>query len=68
MGDELEIETYIADAKRATAVRHYTIKRISDNTLVARAYTVWVWVDLETGRPIRVPPEFVSAFEGHIVD
>lgn len=67
MGDELEIETYIADAKRATAVRHYTIKRTSDNTLVARAYTVWVWVDLATGRPIRVPPEFVNDFKGHIV-
>jgi acyl-CoA thioester hydrolase len=67
MGDALEITTFIADVKRATAVRHYTIKRIRDDALVARAYAVWVWVDLATGRPIRVPEEFVTAFKGHIV-
>lgn len=67
MGDELEITTFIADAKRATAVRHYTIQRTRDAALIARAYAVWVWVDLATGRPIRVPPEFLVAFEGHVV-
>jgi acyl-CoA thioester hydrolase len=67
MGDELEITTYIADAKRATAVRHYTIKRRKDDALIARAYAVWVWVDLTTGKPIRVPPDFMAAFAGHVV-
>jgi len=67
MGDELEITTFIADVKRATAVRHYLIKRTSDDSLVARAYAVWVWVDLATGRPIKVPSAFVTSFEGHIV-
>jgi acyl-CoA thioester hydrolase len=67
MGDELEITTYITDAKRATVVRHYIIKRINDNAIIARAYALWVWVDLATGQPIRVPPQFVSDFEGHIV-
>ncbi len=67
MGDELEITTFIADAKRATAVRHYLIKRVSDGSLVARAYAMWVWVDLATGRPIRIPAEFAAAFAGHII-
>ncbi len=68
MGDELEITTYISDVKRATAVRHYTIKRTSDDALIARAYAVWVWIDLETGRPIRIPSDFATDFKGHIVD
>lgn len=67
MGDELEITTYIADVKRATAVRHYTIKRTRDEALIARAYAVWVWVDLVSGRPIRIPPDFMDAFTGHVV-
>ncbi|PID85321.1 MAG: hypothetical protein CSB13_08620 [Chloroflexi bacterium] len=67
MGDELEITTYIAGAKRATAVRHYLIKRVCDDSLVAQAYAVWVWVDLATGRPIRIPADFAASFAGHIV-
>jgi acyl-CoA thioester hydrolase len=68
MGDELEITTYISDVKRATAVRHYTIKHTSDDSLIARAYAVWVWINLETGHPIRIPSDFAADFKGHIVD
>lgn len=66
MGDELAVTTFVADVKRATAVRHYTIRRCSDDALMAQAVAVWVWVDLATGRPIRVPADFMAAFAGHI--
>lgn len=67
MGDELEVATWISDVKRSTAVRHFTITRVSDQTLLARAHALWVWVDLATGRPIRIEPEFVADFASNVV-
>ncbi len=66
MGDELEIATYVSDAKRATAVRHYTIHRRRDNALLVRAHVLWVWIDLATGRPRRIPDEFRESFRDNI--
>jgi len=66
LDDELELATWLSDVKRATAVRHYTVTRVSDGALLARARTLWVWVDLETGRPIRVPGAFLADFAPNI--
>jgi acyl-CoA thioesterase FadM len=52
--------------KRATAVRHYTIRRVGDDELLARARVLWVWVDLESGQPIRIPAEFRQDFAPNI--
>lgn len=68
LDDELLVTTWVADVKRATAVRHYTITRASDEALIVRAYALWVWVDLITGKPIRIPAEFMASFDGHVVD
>jgi acyl-CoA thioester hydrolase len=68
LGDTLEIATYVSDAKRATAERHYTIHRLSDGELIARAHVLWVWVDINTGRPVRIPPGFLDEFRENIVD
>jgi acyl-CoA thioester hydrolase len=61
MGDELEIASWTSDVQEATALRHYTIRRVRDQVLLARARTSWVWIDLETSEPIRIP-------EGLLVD
>jgi acyl-CoA thioester hydrolase len=66
LDDELEISTWVSDAKRATAVRHYTIRRISDDKLLARAHVLWVWIDLASGRPIRIPDGFLADFAPNI--
>jgi acyl-CoA thioester hydrolase len=67
MGDELEVATWISNVKRSTAVRHFTITRVQDHMLLARAYALWVWVDLVTGRPIRIDPTFVADFASNVV-
>jgi acyl-CoA thioester hydrolase len=65
MQDELEVSTWISDIKRSSAIRHYTVSR--DGTLLARAFAVWVWVDLKTGQPIHVPEDFIADFAANIV-
>ncbi len=66
LDDELDIATWISNVKRATAVRHYTITRRGDNELLAQARVLWVWVNLESGRPIRIPANFIADFEPNI--
>ena len=66
LGDTLEILTYIGEFGRTSAVRHYAISRASDGALLARAQARWVWVDLKTGRPMRIPQEFAADFAENI--
>ncbi len=66
MGNALTISTWLSEVKRATAVRHYTITRDADQALLARAHVLWVWINLVNGRPIRIPPHFISEFQTNI--
>lgn len=65
--DELEIATWASNVGRVTAIRHYTITRKSDGVLLTRSHTVGVWVNLGSGRPIRIPDNFLADFAPNIV-
>jgi acyl-CoA thioester hydrolase len=67
-GDTLEIATWASNMRRVTAERHYTICRAADGELLARAHVLWVWIDLESGRPFRVPADFRADFAANVVD
>lgn len=62
LGDELEIATWVGHVRRSTAMRYYVVTRPSDGRLLARVHTYAVWLDLATGRPIRVPAHFMEDF------
>ncbi len=62
LGDEVEIETWASNPRRSTAIRHYLLRRMSDNAQVARFRSLYVWINLATGRPIRIPKDFLEAF------
>jgi acyl-CoA thioester hydrolase len=66
MGDELTITTYVSPMRRSTATRYYRIN-LASGEAVARAQTVWVWVDSATGRPTRIPDVFRQDFAGQMV-
>jgi acyl-CoA thioester hydrolase len=66
LGDEIEISTWISDVQRSTVIRHYAIRRVSDDVLLARVRTKWVWVDVKSGRPIRVPENFMADFANNL--
>jgi acyl-CoA thioester hydrolase len=68
LDDELEVATWISDVKRATAVRHYSIRRVNDGELLTRARALWVWVDVDSGRPMRIPEQFAVDFAPNIVE
>ncbi|HEX9617481.1 MAG TPA: YbgC/FadM family acyl-CoA thioesterase, partial [Anaerolineales bacterium] len=67
MNDELIISTWASGVRRSTATRHYAIRRAQDGATIAIIHTLGVWVDLSTGKPIRIPPGFLADFQPNIV-
>jgi acyl-CoA thioester hydrolase len=68
LDDELEIRSWLFDPRRIGATRHYAIRRLSDDALIAQAQGQWVMVDIETGRPMRVPAELLDDFAPNTVN
>lgn len=66
--DEIEISTWLSHMRRASAIRHYAMRRVSDNKLIARVRTLGAWVDLKTGRPTRIPQGFIEAVAFNMVE
>lgn len=62
-GDEIVIETHVADMKKATSRRAYRIVRRADGVVLAKAETIWAFVDYATGKPKRIPPEIADAYQ-----
>ncbi len=67
LDDELDVQTWVSDVRRASAVRHYRITRVRDGAPVARIRSTYAWVDLATGRPVRIPSDFLADFAPNIV-
>ena len=49
----IAVETAVMDFRRARSLRRYNVHHGSD--LVANATTDWVYCDLQSGRPVRIP-------------
>ena len=63
-GDVLHLATWIAETDaRVTMWRAYQVIREQDRRTVLRGRTQWVCVDMDTGRPKRMPPAFVEAYK-----
>jgi acyl-CoA thioester hydrolase len=67
LGEELEIATWAYNMRRSTATRYYAIQRVSDAALLARVSTEAVWVDIQSGRLRRIPPDFIEDLRPNMV-
>lgn len=62
-GDELEIGTWIVENdSRISITRRYQIIRVSDGLTLMRARTRWVCIALDSGKPRRMPAEFIQGY------
>ena len=61
-GDELSVRTWVGKLEGLSFERHTEIVRVGDDKLLARARTLWVPINPETGRPKRVSAEVRAAF------
>ncbi len=62
-GDRLEVRTWLGSVHAAKCERHTEIARVSDGVVLAKACTIWGYVDTRTGRPTRIPQEIYTAFQ-----
>jgi len=61
-GDPITVLTWVSHFRRALTLRKYKFIRTSDNTVLTRGETDWVFVDAASGRPRSIPLEVKSAF------
>lgn len=62
LGEELVVETWLMDMKEKKTTRVYNIKRKNDERILIRAQTLWVYIDLATGKPIEIPEKISKPF------
>ena len=65
-GDELQLSTWLSAIKRSSVTRHFTIDRLPGGERIGEAHTLWVGVDLQTGRPVRIPQTWEQDFKSQI--
>lgn len=62
VGDRLVVATWPCQMERFRALRRHQIVRPSDGRTLVRALTTWIYTDLATRRPRRMPPVLIAAF------
>lgn len=61
-GESVIVKTYVVDFRRVVSRRNYEMRVQGTDEPVARAWTEWAFVDIETGRPALIPLEAVNAY------
>ena len=63
-GDRILVQSWIVDeTKKSSSPRRYRMVRESDGVVLAKGETLWVFVDMHSGRPRTIPPEVIDCFE-----
>jgi acyl-CoA thioester hydrolase len=60
--DELVVATWVRDMRRVKSWRDTLVVRPADKTILCRAATLWVLVDLATRRPTRIDEVMARRF------
>jgi acyl-CoA thioester hydrolase len=66
-GDDLEIETWLSDMRRVSALRHYVIRRLGDGATIVRARSRVTILDRELMSPAEIPDAMRRAFSPQTV-
>ena len=62
-GEEIEIKTWVENIRRVRSLRKYEFVRKSDDKVLVKGETDWVFVDTGTGRPLPIPGKVPSVFD-----
>lgn len=61
-GEDIDLFTHVQWWKAAISERQTRIVRTSDGSVIARAKTLWAFVNIATTRPTRIPQVVADAF------
>ena len=63
LNEDLQLATWLEGGESALAMRrHFQLRRDADKSLVLRAHWDLVCIEVSSGKPKRMPPEFVRAY------
>lgn len=62
-GDEIILRTWLSDLNALYSFRQYAFFRVRDQALLFTGSTKWACVEIETGRPKRLSPTFIQAYQ-----
>ena len=62
LDEDIMALTWIANIQKVRSQRRYMFVRKSDNKILARGQTDWVFVDSKTGRAKKIPTEITKLF------
>ncbi|MFV2066219.1 MAG: acyl-CoA thioesterase [Pirellulales bacterium] len=60
---QIEVLTWVASFKKIRSERRYKIVRSEDRQVLAKAATLWAFIDLDNRQPCRIPRELVESFQ-----
>ena len=60
--DLIEASTWIVNFSRVRSLRRYQFVRLSDEVVLAKGETDWVFINSANGRPRSIPEEIKAAF------
>lgn len=61
-GETVEVATWVMDFRKVRSRRAYEMRRVENGELVAKGYTDWAFLDMDSGRPAVIPDELIAAF------
>lgn len=61
LGERITVGTWAYDFKSMYGYRNFIIQN-EDGTTAAAANSIWVYMDTENGRPVRIPPDEVLVY------
>ncbi len=61
-GGEVEVATWVAAMRGVRSTREYDLRRADNGARVGRGRVEWVYLDRQTGQPVRFPADFAAAF------
>ena len=62
-GEEIEIRTWVENARRVRSLRKYEFVRRSDGRILVKGETDWVFVDAKSGVPLSIPANVTAVFK-----
>jgi acyl-CoA thioester hydrolase len=61
-GEAVEAKTWVEKIRRVRSLRKYEFIRKSDDKILVKGETDWVFVDTKTGRPLPIPERVSQVF------
>jgi len=63
LGDSITALTWVVNFRKVMSLRRYKFLRANDSVAVATGETDWVFVDLRSGQPRKIPEDVRAAFQ-----